>query len=135
MDGKDLRGRAVRAWDDERVQWVIGTFLRWGVFLAAGVVLAGGVLYLAGDGSTVVDYGTFRGAPPDLRSVPGIVREALSLHPAGVIQFGVLLLIATPVARVALSVAVFVLQRDGIYVAVTLLVLTILLHGLAKAVP
>jgi uncharacterized membrane protein YfcA len=34
-----------------------------------------------------------------------------------------------------ISVIVFALQRDGIYVAVTLPVLAILLRGLAKAVP
>jgi uncharacterized membrane protein len=37
--------------------------------------------------------------------VTGIVREAVPLNPLGLIQFGLLLLIATPVLRVAFSVA------------------------------
>jgi uncharacterized membrane protein len=125
----------VGGWDDGRVQWAIGTLLRWGVILAAATVLAGGTLYLAHDATTPVDYSTFRGETPDLRSIPGIARHALSLDPRALIQLGILLLILTPVARVALSIAVFALQRDGTYVAITLLVLAVLLLSLAKAVP
>jgi len=38
-----------------------------------------------------------------------------------------MLLIATPVARVAVSVVVFLLQRDWIFVGITLVVLAVLL--------
>ena len=62
----------------------------------------------------------------------GIVREAVSLNPLGLIQFGLLLLIATPVARVAFSVAAFALQRDRTDVAVTLFVLAVVLLGLTR---
>jgi uncharacterized membrane protein len=48
----------------------------------------------------------------------------------GWIQLGLLLLIATPVARVAFSVYAFARQRDFLYVGVTLIVLTVLLFGL-----
>ena len=48
----------------------------------------------------------------------------------GIIQFGLVLLIATPVARVAFSVAAFALQRDNTYVAITLIVLAVLLFSL-----
>jgi len=122
----------MRAWSDDRVQWVIGTLLRWGVILAAAMVLAGGVLYFGSCGSTIPDYKVFRGVPPELRVVTGIVREAVSLNPLGLIQFGLLLLIATPVARVAFSVAAFALQRDRTYVVVTLFVLAVVLHGLTR---
>jgi uncharacterized membrane protein len=122
----------MRAWSDDRVQRVIGTLLRWGVILAAAVVLSGGVMYFGSCGSTIPDYKVFRGVPPELRVVTGIVREAGSLNPLGLIQFGLLLLIATPVARVAFSVAAFALQRDRTYVVVTLLVLAVVLHGLTR---
>jgi hypothetical protein len=49
-----------------------------------------------------------------------------------VIQFGLLLLIATPLARVAFSVAAFALQRDRTYVVVTLFVLVVVLLGLTR---
>lgn len=125
----------MRAWTDERVERVIGTLLRWGVILAAAVVLAGGVMYLARYGSTIPDYRVFRGEPSDLRTVSGIVTGAISWHSRGLILFGLLLLIATPVARVAFSVVAFALQRDRTYVVVTLIVLAVLLCSLTRAGP
>ncbi len=59
-----------------------------------------------------------------------IIHEALALHGRGLIQFGLLLLIATPIARVAFSVVAFLHQRDWTYVAVTLIVLSLLFYSL-----
>jgi uncharacterized membrane protein len=125
----------MRAWTDEHVERVIGTLLRWGVILAAAVVLAGGIMYLARYGSTIPDFRVFRGEPSDLRTVSGIVTGAVSWHSRGLILFGLLLLIATPVTRVAFSVVAFALQRDRTYVVVTLIVLAVLLYSLASAGP
>jgi len=125
----------MRAWTDERVEGVIGTLLRWGVILAAAVVLAGGVLHMDRYGSTVPDYRVFHGEPSDLRDVSGILKGAFAWNSRGLIQFGLLLLIATPVARVAFSVAAFAMQRDRTYVVVTLIVLGVLLYSLARAGP
>jgi len=58
------------------------------------------------------------------------VQEALSFHPRSIIQLGLLLLIATPVARVAFSVLAFAWQRDRTYVIVTLIVFAILIYSL-----
>ena len=41
-----------------------------------------------------------------------------------------MLLIATPIARVALSVLVFLLERDWLYVGITLVVLALLTYSL-----
>lgn len=125
----------MRAWTDERVERVIGALLRWGVILAAAVILAGGAMYLARHGSTIPDYRVFRGEPSDLRNVSGIVTGAVSWHSRGLIQLGLLLLIAVPVARVAFSVVAFALQRDRTYVVVTLIVLAVLLYGMTRAGP
>ena len=125
----------MRAWTDERVEGVIGILLRWGVLLAAAVVLAGGAIYLVRHGSTIPDYRVFRGEPSDLRNVSGIITDAVSWHSRGLIQFGLLLLIAVPVARVAFSVVAFALQRDRTYVVVTLIVLAVLLYSLTRAGP
>ncbi len=125
----------MRAWTDERVERVIGALLRWGVILAAAVVLAGGAMYLVRYGSTVTDYRVFRGEASDLRDLSGIVTGAVSLDSRGLIRFGLLLLIAVPVARVAFSVVAFALQRDRTYVVVTLIVLAVLLYSLTRAGP
>ena len=61
-----------------------------------------------------------------------IVRCALTLDARCVIQLGLLLLIATPVARVAFSVFAFAKQRDWTFVVITLIVLGLLLYGLLR---
>ena len=73
-------------WTDERVEQVMGNLLRAGVILAAIVVLAGGIFYLIRYGSTSPDYRVFRGEPADLRSVSGILTDAIHLHSRGLIQ-------------------------------------------------
>ena len=45
-------------------------------------------------------------------TLSGIVQDVLALQGRGIIQLGLLLLIATPIARVAFSVAAFAFQRD-----------------------
>ena len=118
------------SWTDERLDQVLGNLLRIGVMLSAAVVLAGGVLYLVRHGSDQPVYKVFHEEPDDLRSIGGIVSAALEGRGRGMIQLGVLLLIATPVARVIFSVFAFALQRDRVYVAVTLIVLAVLLYSL-----
>jgi uncharacterized membrane protein len=54
----------------------------------------------------------------------------MTLDSRGVIQLGLVVLIATPVARVALTLGAFLLQRDRLYAAVTALVLLLLTYGL-----
>jgi uncharacterized membrane protein len=116
---------------DEQIEQIIGNLLRMGVIIAAAVVFVGGVLYLIHYGTTSPDYRVFRGEPSDLRSLSGIVTDTLLLRSRGIIQIGLLLLIATPVARVVFSVFAFALQRDYTYVIVTLIVLGVLMYSLA----
>ena len=118
------------SWTDEKTEYIIGNLLRAGVTLAAIVVLAGGILYLVRYGHSPADYRVFRGEPTDLRHVSGIVRDALALHSRGIIQLGLLLLIATPVARVAFAVFAFAAEGDKMYVVVSLIVLAILMFSL-----
>jgi uncharacterized membrane protein len=109
---------------------LIGTLLRVGVTLAAAVVLFGGTVYLVRHGLAAPRYHVFVGEPTDLRTLSGIVKDALAFQGRGLIQLGLLLLIATPIARVAFSVAAFALQRDRLYVVVTLIVLAVLIYSL-----
>ena len=119
-----------RRWSDHAVEQLIGRLLQVGVLVAAAVVIAGGSALLARYGTTPADFAAFRAEPSMLRSVGGIVRGALALDSRAVVQLGLLLLIATPVARVALTLVAFVLQRDRLYVAITALVLVLLLYGI-----
>jgi uncharacterized membrane protein len=116
---------------DKKVETVIADLLRAGVVLSALVVLAGGILFLVRHGFSPVDYRVFRGEPGDLRGVSAIFRQALQIDPRELIQFGLLLLIATPVVRVAFTVFAFAYERDWTYVVVTLIVLGLLIFSLA----
>lgn len=54
----------------------------------------------------------FRGELAYLRGVSGIVKVAGALEGRGLIHLGLLMLLATPITRVAFSVLAFALQRD-----------------------
>jgi uncharacterized membrane protein len=118
-------------WTDEGVDRIVGNLLRAGVLTAATVVTFGAILFLWQEGGSKPDYKQFHGEPASLRNVTDIVPGALSFHGRAVIQFGIVLLLATPVARVALTVVAFALQRDRLYVVVTLIVLAVLLTSIA----
>jgi uncharacterized membrane protein len=118
---------------DARMDQIIGNLLRGGVVTAAIVVVLGGIAYLSRHGTASLDARTFRGEALNLRSVPSILRGAFSGGSREVIQLGILLLIATPVARVAFSIVAFARQRDRTYVIVTLIVFVLLCYSLMGA--
>ena len=115
---------------DRQLQQLVAIVLRTGVIVSAVIALVGAILYLMGSGGARVDYGVFRGEPMSLRRVSAIVTEAVALHPRGLMQLGIVLLLATPLMRVVLSVISFAIQRDTLYVVVTLMVFSVLLFSL-----
>ncbi len=119
-----------RNWTDFRIAQVVGNLLRAGVVIAALVVVAGAAVFLVRHGAERAHYGIFQGEPSELRSVRGIVASALDGRGRGLIQLGLLLLVATPVARVVFSVVGFALERDRAYVVITLIVLGVLVFSL-----
>lgn len=120
-------------WSDEHVELFIGNLLRWGVILAAAVTAVGGAIFLFLHGGAIANYRVFHGQPDALKSVSEVVRNAYQLHSEAIIQLGLLLLIATPIARVALSLLAFVKQHDRTYIVVTTIVLALLLYSLTGA--
>jgi uncharacterized membrane protein len=120
-----------RVWTDERLDAILGNLLRSGVLLAGAVVLAGAFVYLFHHGrGPMPPYGVFEGTPQEYRHISSIVTVAATGRARGIIQLGILLLIATPIARVVFSVLAFAVQRDYTYVIVTLIVLAVLLYSL-----
>jgi uncharacterized membrane protein len=115
---------------DKNVELFIGMLLRVGVIVAAVIVLIGGVLFLPRMGGQAPHFGVFHGEPGSLRSIGGVLASVASLRGDAVIQLGILVLIAVPIARVAVSLIAFLLQRDWLYCVVTFLVLAILLFSL-----
>lgn len=127
----DARAR----WTDEQVDQLLGNLLRIGVIVATIVAVIGGMLMLTQRGLAPASGHIFLGEPPELRSVGGIIRAAFTLQPAAIVQLGLVLLIATPVARVAMSLVAFILQRDRVYIVVTTIVLALLIFSLTGGIP
>lgn len=110
------------------VEKIVGQLLRFGVVTASLVVLTGGILYLIHFGGFIrPDYHTFKGEENSLVTFRGIFMGFFTLDAMAVIQFGVLLLIITPILRIIFSLFAFVVEKDRLYVIITLIVLTIIL--------
>ena len=119
-------------WRDRRIEIILGNLLRTGVLISAAVVLLGACIYLSRHAHEPADYRVFRGEPSEYRTIRGVIQSVINGRGRGqgLIQLGLLLLIATPIARVAFSVVGFAIERDRMYVAFTLIVLAMLLYSL-----
>jgi len=117
-------------WRDRRMEVILGNLLRWGVLFSGVVVLWGACIYLYRHWHETASYKIFQGEPSDYRTIPGVIQSVRGGHGRGWIQLGLLILIATPIARVAFSIVGFSIERDRMYVAFTLIVLVILLYSL-----
>ncbi|MGA8162906.1 MAG: DUF1634 domain-containing protein [Acidobacteriaceae bacterium] len=118
------------SWNDKRIETWVGYMLRTGVMTAAAIVLIGGAMYMVQNHAKHPDYSHFHGETAQLMTVSGIVHGVGSGDPRSIIMLGLLILIATPVARVGMCVVGFLFERDRLYVAVSSLVLLILLYSL-----
>jgi len=112
---------------DDRMDLIIANLLRTGVILAAATVAAGGVWYHFEFGADPVTYKSFHAGPHSIRSILQMGHSQL------LILIGLLILIATPVARVVFSLVAFSLERDWVFVWITSVVLAILLYSMVAA--
>jgi uncharacterized membrane protein len=114
-------------WVDQMIAYV----LRGGVTISILVVLAGLVI-------TFVHHREYFRSRPALgaltnpgasypSSISAVIEGVRAGRGQAIVTLGLLLLIATPVARVAVSIAVFVIERDRLYVVITAVVLALLL--------
>jgi uncharacterized membrane protein len=117
---------------DKDIQIVLGTLLRVGVVVSVSVILIGAAIYLLGKGSEKVDYAHFDSAHSDYSSILSILKGLSHFNGRAIIQCGIVLLIFTPVLRVAFSIFSFVIERDYLYVGIGLLVLFIILFSLSN---
>ncbi|MGV3654106.1 MAG: DUF1634 domain-containing protein [Noviherbaspirillum sp.] len=96
------------AGNGERHERAIGALLRYGTWLASAVIAIGMAL----------------GAFPQFNaSIP------FGFSGYGIVKAGVALFILLPVARVVLMLAIFLRERDYVYMAISALVLAIIVAG------
>ncbi|HVZ98533.1 MAG TPA: DUF1634 domain-containing protein [Chitinophagaceae bacterium] len=115
---------------DGRIEIIMGNLLRWGVLFSSAVILSGGIIYLLHHGNEHPHYGTFFSEPKQFINLREIFINAFAGTGRSIIQLGVLLLIATPIARVVFSIIGFLLEKDVLYIVVTLIVLGVLLYSI-----
>jgi uncharacterized membrane protein len=117
---------------DLQLTALIAGVLRTGVILAGSIVLCGFVVLLVLHQSGAADFRQFTPrAQPISHGIVGVFQRGLQRHsPRDLIDFGLLLLILTPVVRVAFSIVIFLYEHDPLYVWFTCSVLAVLAYGL-----
>lgn len=116
---------------DKDIQSLVGNLLRAGVYLSMAIVVLGGIIYLVDHSTEKIDYVAFDFDKVSLKTVQAIFSEVLTFKGAAVVQFGLLMLIFTPIARVLMAVVSFFLERDYLYVLIGLIVLSIIMVSLS----
>lgn len=117
---------------DEGMELSVSRMLRVGVSLSALIMCFGGLLYLHAAPKVSLGYATFRPEISSLRNVRQALEGSVRFDGASVIQIAMLVLIATPVTRVAFCIVGFARQRDRLYVGISSAVLLILLYSLVR---
>lgn len=121
--------------DPKTMNDVLGNVLRMGVIISAVVIALGFALFLArfpsGSAATYLNYKAGKVPHGDFGvGLPSLVSGLATLNPFSVIELGLLILLATPVSRVFLSIILFHLEGDQKYVYLTVAVFVILLFSM-----
>jgi len=121
--------------DPDSMNAVIGNVLRYGVLVSAGITLFGVLLLAAASGGSEssgfltyfpdqIPHGSY---PISFQALMG---GLVSFDSFAWIELGAIFLIATPLARVLISVFLFAAERDRLYVVITAVVLALLLFSM-----
>ena len=116
--------------EDKNIEIFMGNLLRTGVIIAGLIVITGAILFLIRYGFQMPHYSVFKGELKSVDSLINILKGVFKLNSIAIIQFGIIILIATPVLRVLFSVFAFIYEKDLMYVIFTLIVLAVLIISL-----
>jgi len=113
-----------------RVELAISAILRTGVSISLAMVVLGIIVSFTRHPDYVSSATELRRLTRPGAAFPHTLRDVGNslgnLRGQGIVMLGLLLLIATPVMRVAVSILAFVVQRDWMFVVITSLVLALL---------
>ncbi|MBN9299736.1 MAG: DUF1634 domain-containing protein [Filimonas sp.] len=116
-----------QALKDKDLQYIIGNLLRWGVWSSMTIAIIGGIIYLSRHGHETVYYPKFEEQDRSMLTILGdMFRGLADGHGRALIMLGIILLFATPVMRVIFSLIGFAVEKDRMYVVITLIVLLII---------
>lgn len=112
------------------MQLLLSHVLRAGTIVSISVVFIGGIFFIYRHGQSISDYRSFKGIPDFIQRPSGIFHGILALKGQAMIQLGIALLIATPILRIVFSAIGFVLEKDYLYLGISLLVLGIIFFSM-----
>jgi uncharacterized membrane protein len=115
---------------DKDVQQLLGTLLRVGVIISSGVILLGGIIFFSTQANEVVSFANFNPEQTKFSSFSTIFEGLKTFDGLAIVQFGVLLLIFTPIARVVFSIFSFLIEKDYMYVVIGIIVLCVIITSL-----
>lgn len=122
------KGMTHEKFGEKDFQSIIGNLLRYGVWISLSVAFIGGIIYLMNHGGDIEDYSVFKENDRNIFEViKAIYNGVIQGNGESIIFFGVILLFLTPVLRVLLSLFSFLLEKDYLYVVITLIVIFIIL--------
>lgn len=118
---------------------VIGLVLKWGVTISSTLIAAGSILMFV-DGQTGYPASGLVGQLTSKYSglplgVASVIQGASALKPFAIIDMGLLVLLATPILRVAISIPLFTIEKRVSFVVITSVVLTILMLSVLVVAP
>lgn len=113
-------------------QTIIGNLLRYGVWISLSVAFIGGIVYLMHHGNDIEDYSVFKENDRNIFEViAAVYHGAIQGNGQYLIFVGIILLFLTPVFRVLLSLFSFLLEKDYLYVIITLIVILIIITSIS----
>jgi uncharacterized membrane protein len=118
---------------DEKLERIVSAVLKWGVLCALALAATGAGIHLRQHHSEIARYSVFHMEAPDTRTVHGIWFSAIRFDGRAVMQLGVIVLILTPIVRVAVAAAAFAFESDYLYAIVSLTVLAILAYSITHS--
>ena len=115
---------------DRDIENIMGNLLLYGVLASLFVVLIGAAFYLLQHGSETPNYKKFLGEPKRLSELKQVWYSAFQGRGRSITQLGLFILIATPIARIFFSIIGYILERDYLYIIITVIVLGVILFSL-----
>ncbi|KAF2082270.1 DUF1634 domain-containing protein [Flavobacterium sharifuzzamanii] len=113
-------------------QTIIGNLLRYGVWISLSVAFIGGIVYLIHNGNQIEDYSVFKENDRNIFEViAAVYNGAIQGNGESLIFTGIIFLFMTPVLRVLLSLFSFLLEKDYLYVGITLIVIMIIIISIS----
>jgi uncharacterized membrane protein len=126
MEISDIKSQSVKMHEQElKSELAISRVLRYGAYLSTLIMLIGILLMMFRRGA---------GAGPGFVHLPELLPHLARMDSIAVIEFGVLLLLFTPVARIFVAVISFAVERDFKYMLISLGVLAVVLFSIAFAI-